>query len=144
MTRQLAMSGARVIGLDFSVKMIEKAGRNVPEASFINGDIATIRFNAKLAGVFAWDSLFHVPMEWQEAIVRKIIGLLGPDGVFLFTAGGDNRELVSDMFGRPFYYASLSANQYEKIMNEENCRVVFHDVDDPSGDGHRVICCRKN
>jgi trans-aconitate methyltransferase len=144
LTRQLAKSGAKVIGLDISAKMIEKARRNVPNASFRNGDMATIQFETKFDGVFAWDSLFHIPLEKQEEVIRKIIGWLNPNGVFLFTAGGNHGELVSEMFGTPFYYSSLSADQYENILEEENCRVIIHDIDDPSSDGHRVICCRKS
>lgn len=144
LTRQLAMSGAMVVGLDISSNMIEKARRNVPNASFMIGDIVTTQFESKFDGVFAWDSLFHIPLERQEEVIRKIIGWLKPNGVFLFTAGGGYGELVSEMYGKPFYYSSLSPDQYEKILAEENCRVIIHDLDDPSSAGHRVICCRKN
>lgn len=142
-TKRLAMSGAKVIGLDIATKMIERAKRNVPEATFIFGDVVTIRFESGFDGVFAWDSLFHLPLDRQEEVIRKITGWLNTDGLFLFTAGGSSGELVSEMFDVPFYYSSLSADQYEKILAEENCQVMFHDIDDPDGDGHRVICCRK-
>jgi trans-aconitate methyltransferase len=144
LTRQLAMSGAQVVGLDISSKMIEKARGNVPNASFMMGDIVTTRFETKFDGVFAWDSLFHIPLERQEEVIRKITGWLNPNGVLLFTAGGSHGELVSEMFGKPFYYSSLSCDQYENILADENCRVIINDIDDPSSAGHRVICCRKN
>jgi len=144
LTRLLASSGAQVIGLDISSKMIEKARANVPNASFIVGDIVTIRFETKFEGMFAWDSLFHLPLARQEEVIRKIVGWLDTNGVFLFTAGGNYGELVSEMFGVTFYYSSLSAEQYENILSEENCRVIIHEIDDPGSAGHRVICCRKN
>jgi SAM-dependent methyltransferase len=144
LTRRMAMSGANVVGLDISANMIEKARRNVPNVSFVNGDIVTIRFDTKFDGVFAWDSLFHIPLDKQEEVIRKIVRWLDTNGVFLFTAGGHEGELVSEMFGLPFYYSSLSAEQYEEILHEENCRVIIHDLDDPGSDGHWVICCRKN
>ena len=144
LTRLLASSGARVIGLDISPKMIEKARANVPNASFIVGDIVTARFEAKFEGVFAWDSLFHLPLARQEDVIRKIVGWLDSNGVFLFTAGGNYGEIASEMFEMTFYYSSLSAEQYENILAEENCRVLIHEIDDPGVAGHRVICCRKN
>ena len=144
LTRRLASSGARVVGLDISSTMIEKARENVLNADFMIGDIVTTRFDIKFEGVFAWDSLFHLPLARQEEVIRKIVGWLDTDGVFLFTAGGDYGELVSEMFGKTFYYSSLSAEQYENILAEENCRVIIHEIDDPGSAGHRVICCRKN
>jgi SAM-dependent methyltransferase len=143
LTRFLVSSGVKVLGLDISSKMIEKAKINVPQASFLVGDIINAKLENKFDGILAWDSLFHLPIEKQEKVIRKVIELLNPNGVFLFTAGGRYSELVSTMFGHDFYYSSLSSKQYEKIMNTENCQVIINEIDDPRSYGHRVICCRK-
>jgi SAM-dependent methyltransferase len=143
LARHLALSGAKVIGLDISTEMLKKARANVPNASFISGDILTARIEGRFDGVLAWDSLFHIPLEKQEEALRKVIGLLKPNGVFLFTTGGERGELVAEMFDREFYYSSLSVEEYENMLVTENCHVIISETDDPRSHGHRVICCRK-
>jgi len=143
LTKQLVLEGFNVIGLDIATEMIEKANRNVLEATFILGDIVSIEINRKFDGILAWDSLFHLPLENQEKVIRKIIGMLNIDGILMFTSGGQAGELVSSMFETEFYYSSLSVDHYERILIEENCEILFNEVDDSRSKGHRVICCRK-
>ncbi|MFD1673932.1 class I SAM-dependent methyltransferase [Alicyclobacillus fodiniaquatilis] len=144
LTRYLVSSGASVTGLDISAKMLEKARQMLPEVTFITSDITSCMINGNFDGVLAWDALFHIPLEKQIDTLKKVIRSLRPSGVALFTTGGHRGELVSEMFGQKFYYSSLSKRQYEDILAEENCQVLFNEVDDPSGHGHRVICCKKN
>ena len=143
LTRHLVSCGARVTGLDISAKMLEKARQEIPEATFIRSDITSCMMSGRFDGILAWDSLFHIPLEGQINTLKKVIGLLHPDGVALFTTGGQHGELVSEMFGQRFYYSSLSKRQYEDLLAEENCQVLYNEIDDPSGHGHRVICCKK-
>jgi len=143
LTKQLVKSGFQVIGVDISTEMIEKARRNVPEATFITGDIVSLVINRKFDGVLAWDSLFHLPLENQEKTIRKIIKMLNNDGILMFTTGGQAGELVSSMFDTEFYYSSLSMDHYERILVEEECEMLFNEIDDSRSKGHRVICCRK-
>lgn len=143
LTRHLVSSGAKVIGVDISGKMVEKARINVPNAFFVEGDITRIQMERKVDGILAWDSLFHLSFEEQEKVIRKVVGWLKLGGVFLFTTGGQAGELVSEMFGTDFYYSSLSVDSYERILINENCQVIINEIDDPSSHGHRVICCRK-
>ncbi|MFB5191378.1 class I SAM-dependent methyltransferase [Alicyclobacillus fastidiosus] len=144
LTRHLVSYGARVTGLDISAKMLEKARQIIPEVTFIRSDITSCMINSNFDGVLAWDSLFHIPLEKQINTLKKVIRLLRPNGVALFTTGGQHGELVSEMFGQKFYYSSLSKRQYEATLAEENCQVLYNEIDDPSGHGHRVICCKKN
>lgn len=143
LTKQLVKSGFQVKGVDISTEMIEKARRNVPEATFIIGDIISLEIDRKFDGILAWDSLFHLPLENQEKTLRKIIRMLNNDGILMFTAGGQAGELVSSMFDTEFYYSSLSEEHYERILIEEECEILFNEIDDSRNKGHRVICCRK-
>lgn len=93
LTRFLATSKLKVTGIDISSKMIEKAEMNVPFASFMKGDIITAGFENQFDGILAWDSLFHIPIEKQEMVIRKILALLKSNGVFLFTSGGTYGEI---------------------------------------------------
>lgn len=135
--------GSNVTGIDISYEMIQKAKTNVPGASIIEGDILTFAFEETFDGILAWDSLFHLPLDQQEQAIRKIASLLKPDGIFLFTAGGNEGELRSTMFDTEFYYSSLSPQKYESILANVNCKVFLNEIDDQFSHGHRVLMCRK-
>ncbi|NLW55639.1 MAG: class I SAM-dependent methyltransferase [Firmicutes bacterium] len=142
-TKQLVASGAKVYGLDISREMINKARKNVPGALFLRADVSRCEIERQFDAILAWDSLFHLPLDKQASTIRKITAWLAKDGVFLFTAGGGAGELRSTMHGVEFYYSSLSVEHYLQLLAENNCRVLFNELDDPSSHGHRVICCRK-
>jgi 2-polyprenyl-3-methyl-5-hydroxy-6-metoxy-1,4-benzoquinol methylase len=122
LTKQLVKSGFQVIGVDISTEMIEKARRNVHEATFITGDIVSLVINRKFDGVLAWDSLFHLPLENQEKTIRRIIKMLNNDGILMFTTGGQAGELVSSMFDTEFYYSSLSVDHITSASWLKNVR----------------------
>jgi 2-polyprenyl-3-methyl-5-hydroxy-6-metoxy-1,4-benzoquinol methylase len=144
LTKHLVSFGEEVTGIDISPEMVKKSRINIPNATFINADISTYKIDKKFDGILAWDSLFHIPLEKQEKIIRKLIGFLKTNGVLMFTTGGEHGELLSEMFGQTFYYSSLSEDQYIKILLQGNCEVIINEIDDPTSHGHRVICCRKN
>ncbi|MEA4822258.1 MAG: class I SAM-dependent methyltransferase [Erysipelotrichales bacterium] len=143
LTKSLVSPINDITGLDISFKMLDKAKVNVPNARFILGNILDARIERKFDGIFAWDSLFHIPLNNQEEVIIKVINWLNIGGIFLFTAGGENSELISKMFNEEFYYSSLSSKEYEKIIISNGCELVLNEIDDNSSRKHRVIICRK-
>jgi len=143
LSRQLVASGAGLFAIDISEKMLEIARANVPAAGYLRANIVDWAGNGRYDGIFAWDSLFHIPLERQRQTVHKALNWLRPGGVAMFTVGGRRGEIVSSMFGRSFYYSSLSAAEYEEAVQSAGCRLLFSEIDDPSGGGHRVVCCQK-
>lgn len=59
--------------------------------------------------ITAWDSIWHVPLKEQAALMRKLMGALEPGGIFIFSAGGldEAGEHVDAAMGIPVYYGSL-------------------------------------
>lgn len=143
LTKQLVANGAKVVAIDISESMIKKAEINVPEASCMKADVTEWDANQRFDGIFAWDSLFHIPLDKQLPVLQKILTWLHPEGVAMITVGGQRGEIVYDMFGRDFYYSALSNTEYKDIVRKAGCRLLFDEMDDPSSYGHRVICCKK-
>ena len=143
LTKSLVSPINDITGLDISFKMLDKAKVNVSNARFILGNILDVRIERRFDGIFAWDSLFHIPLNNQADVVIKVINLLNIDGIFLFTAGGKHSELISKMFNEEFYYSSLSSKEYENIITNNGCELVLNEIDDNSSKKHRVIICKK-
>jgi SAM-dependent methyltransferase len=103
----LTAAGYRVTGVDASPRMVEFAGRNVPQAEFHVGDAARCRLPGPFdAAVSTFDSLNHILVrEDLEAALRHTANSLRPGAPFAFdmlledayqTHWGESFALVRD------------------------------------------------
>jgi ubiquinone/menaquinone biosynthesis C-methylase UbiE len=81
--RQLVAEGCEVTCLDISPGMIELAQHNVPEASFVFGNVLDLPAEpARYDGVVAFFSLLNLPRTRIRQALRRIHSILIPDGWF--------------------------------------------------------------
>ena len=78
----------RVEGLDIAPRMIELAEQRHPGVTFHQTDVCAWEPPHRYDFVSAWDSVWHVPLDAQEAMLRKLCSALEPSGVLLTTTGG--------------------------------------------------------
>ena len=74
-------------GIDVSIEMIELARFNHPRHRFIHGDICSWQAADQYDLIFAWDSIFHLPLSMQESVVVKLCQLLTTDGLLMYSFG---------------------------------------------------------
>jgi len=83
-SKRLVNLGAQVIGVDFSRNSLEYAERYVPEAEFFCVDILKMKFeNCYFDGILEAGTLFHFEEDEQNKILRNIMNILKPEGIFL-------------------------------------------------------------
>lgn len=81
--RIMSEMGFKVIGVDFSKKLIEIAKREAPSVEFHVMDIDQLLFEASsFDGIWASASLLHIPKENISPILKKIRAILKPNGIF--------------------------------------------------------------
>ena len=101
-----------VTGVDISIRQIELARRNVPNARFINGDIAAFDFSRDSfdAAVGSY-SFIHIPRIEHASLFRKIASWLRPGGLLLANFGIGNCEIdyEEDWLGVPMFWSSFDA-----------------------------------
>src|ERR1041384_2544152 len=68
----LQRHGFAVEGLDVSERMIALARQRHPQVVFHHADICTWKLPRQYDFISAWDSIWHVPLERQEAVMEKI------------------------------------------------------------------------
>jgi SAM-dependent methyltransferase len=130
-------------GLDVSPAMIELARARDPDAVFHTADISTWEAPRQYAFITAWDSTFHLPLELQEPVLRKLCEALVPKGVILFTCGGgEPAEIQGSFEGQDFEYSTLGVEAFVRILQECGC-LCRHVEYDQFPENHVIIIGEK-
>lgn len=133
-TRIIADKGARVIGIDSSKKMIDKAKENCPDLEFHVGDGSDFHFQEKFDAVYSSATL-HWILEPEKA-AACIAGCLRHGGRFVAQFSGRGsvhsisnaaNEIVREKGGAPWKSALYlpSIGEYTAILEGCGLDVVF-------------------
>ena len=119
----LAAEGFAVEGLDVSVEMIRLARLGKPGVVFHHADICVWEPPRKYDFITAWDSLWHVPQDQQEPVLKKLCGALMSGGVLIWTTGGtEGPEAKRDsLLGVPLHYSVPGIPRTLQVMAEAGC-----------------------
>lgn len=125
--RLLEKEGFTPIGIDVSSEMLNIARRQHPDIEFIQADICALNLSEKYDFITAWDSIWHVPLAEQRALMTKIINSLNIGGIFIFSFGGTAEEgcHTDDFMGPEVYYSTLGINGFLTLFIELGC-VIRH------------------
>jgi SAM-dependent methyltransferase len=141
----LIKHGFQVEGIDVSERMIALARQSHPGLIFHHADICTWEFPRQYDFMSAWDSTWHLPLEAQEPVTRKICDALTPGGVYIFTTGGlDAPEEKSDSsMGPPVHYSVFGIPRTLALLSELGC-VCRHLEYDQYPEKHLYIIAQKS
>jgi SAM-dependent methyltransferase len=130
MTAALA-EGRRVSGVDISPAQIRLARRNVPAATFIEGDMTSVAFApASVDAVVAFYSLTHVPRTELAGLLERIRSWLRPGGIFIATMGveDDPGTVEADWLGVDMYFSHFGARRNRRLVEDAGFAVEQADV----------------
>lgn len=130
-------------GLDISPKMIELARLRYPEVVFHTADICEWEFPHTYAFISAWDSTFHLPIEAQKPVLRKLCAGLSAGGIFLFTCGGGEAgEITGAFWQQDFGYSTLGVERFVQLLHECGC-FIRHVEYDQHPENHVYVIAQK-
>jgi trans-aconitate methyltransferase len=86
LARDIAASGARVVGIDASAEMIEQARKAYPGIEFRVADARTFSFPYRFDAIFSNAALHWIPE--AERVLERISAALRPGGRFVAELGG--------------------------------------------------------
>ena len=120
----------KVTGVDISETQLDAARRNVPEASFVHGDLAQVDFPpASFDGVTAFYSISHVPREEHGPLFERVSRWLVPGGLFLATLGSnDDPGWMGDWLGQPMFFSSHDADVNRRLLRTADFDLLIDDV----------------
>lgn len=142
--RLLASHGYDVEGLDVSAKMIALARERDPNVTFHHADVCEWVPAKQYDFITAWDSIWHVPLDHSESVLRKLCGALAPGGVLIWTTGGlDGPDVKMDSaMGPPMYYSVLGIPKTLQTLAEAGC-VCRHMEYDQLPEKHLFLIAQK-
>jgi ubiquinone/menaquinone biosynthesis C-methylase UbiE len=136
-TRALA-ERFRVTGVDISTRQLEAARRNVPAATFIQGDFATLAFpDTSFDGITSFYAISHVPRSEHATVFRRVFRWLRPGGLFLAALGTeDSLDWIGDWLGEPMFFSSFDATENRRLLAAAGFDLLVADViDTPEPEG---------
>jgi SAM-dependent methyltransferase len=140
----LITQGFQVEAVDVSERMIGLAKQRHPNVAFHHADICQWNLPRRYDFILAWDSIWHIPLDEQTAVMQKICAGLAPHGVCLFTMGGLDQpgEKVDPCMGPPMYYSSLGIPKTLELLTQCGC-VCRHLEFDQYPEQHLYIIAQK-
>lgn len=137
----------RVIGVDLSGVQLGRAQRLVPDAAYVQADIATVAFrDGVFDAVVCLYALIHVPVDDHRAVLARTASWLRPGGVLMIITGHTATDSVErDWLGVPgatMYWSRADWATYRRWLDELGY-VLAHDefVAEDDG-GHHLAVAR--
>lgn len=138
----LERRGFLLTGIDVSEKMIKLAKANHPSLRFLHKDIGAWQPDNEYDYIYAWDSLFHLPLSMQKPVLTKLCNCLKEGGVLLYTFGGEEGEQTGTMQGNTFYYSSIGTNKNIQLLIENGLHIQHLEKDQYPEDHVYVIASK--
>ncbi len=133
-----------VEGLDLSGEMLRLASKRHPDITFHHADICTWNFPKQYDFISSWDSVWHVPLDSQADVLRKLCNGLNPGGILIYTTGNviEPEEVCNDCLGQPLYHAALGIPAILRLI-DESCCICRHQENDDWPDLHLYLIIQK-
>ncbi|XOV88081.1 MAG: class I SAM-dependent methyltransferase [Pseudomonadota bacterium] len=116
-------AGLTIHGIDVSAGMLAMARENDPEVTLLQADIVDWALPQSYEFITAWDSLWHVSLDSQTAVMSKLMANLPVGGVFIFSAGGldSASEHTDAAMGPEVYYSTLGIPETLRLVGACDC-----------------------
>jgi len=123
--------GLKIEGVDISGRMVELARMADPEVQLHHADICDWLPERTYRFISAWDSIWHVRLDRQRPLMRKLAAMLDIGGVMLFSAGGlDGPEEHTDSsMGPEIYYSTLGIPAILGELQDSGCALRHLEFD---------------
>ncbi|MEK7060553.1 MAG: class I SAM-dependent methyltransferase [Patescibacteria group bacterium] len=151
-SRYLLGKGLKVVGVDFSEKMVEIARREVPDATFRAADIKNLSVLAEsFDGILAQAVLLHIPKAEAGAVVKGLRDKL-TDGGYLYIAvkqkreGGKEEEILKeDDYGYEYerFFSYFTLPEIQKYVSNAGLEMCYENVALSGHTNWIQVICRK-
>lgn len=139
----------RLTGVDISEAQIVRALSNIPDASFVQGDLATVPFApGSFDAVLSFYTLEHVPRDEHADIFRMIHRWLAPGGLFLCSMeAADYDDLWGEWLGVPMFLSCFAPEITRRLLRETGFEILETAIEDQAESGtvipyHWILACR--
>ena len=119
----------KVVGIDFSDKLITAAKKVEPGVDYRVMDFENLNFsNGELDGVWANASLHHIPKSNLQTVLKKIHSILKDGGIFFIKMKHGDGEGIrkNEKFGKQLkrYFAFYKTDELNKLLEAAGFEVL--------------------
>lgn len=150
--RYLIDKGLKVLGIDFSEKMVEIARREVVGGEFLTMDLKNVhKIKQEFFGIFMQAVLLHIPKRELRGILRRILKKI-KNGGYLYIAvkekkpGGPEEEIKLEYdYGYSYkrFFSYFTPEEIEKHLSDLKMKIVFKIVKSSGGSRWIQIIAQK-
>jgi SAM-dependent methyltransferase len=130
--------GHHVTGVDASEYMIEMARQSFPEQIWAQQDFREYFTEQKFLGIVAWDSFFHLTQDDQRKMFKRFAEYAQSGTALMFSSGPAQGEAIGELGGEPLYHASLSAEEYQTLLQDNGFKLIKMIAEDVECTGHTI------
>lgn len=132
----LVRQGFDVTGVDQAEELLALARKRLPEGRWLRAQMETFEPDEEYDGAVVWDSLFHIPREHHEPILRSVLRSMRKGSRLILTVGGSDHPPFTDtMYGQPFFYDSHPPEAVLRILNSLGATVEYGEFINPPTSG---------
>jgi trans-aconitate methyltransferase len=140
--------GARVLGIDFSDKLLEIARQTAPAAEFRLLDLRDIRtLSEEFDGVFAQASLLHIPKTETFSVIEGMVSRLVPRGLLYIAVkaqrpGHPDEEIVTESdYGYDYerFFSYYTQDEMRGYVDRLGLSTIHADVSASTTDWMQII-----
>jgi SAM-dependent methyltransferase len=136
--RYLIDRGIGVVGVDASPSMIDLCRARFPDSEWLVIDMRELELERRFEGTLAWDSFFHLGIEDQREMLSRFARHARPGAPLMFTSGPAEGEAIGSCFGESLYHASLSIDEYQRLLRANGFVLKEQVTRDPECGDHTV------
>lgn len=135
--------GLDLTGVDAAAAMLAIARARYPDARWVHADMRALDLGEAFDGVIGWHSFFHLTPDEQPPVLARFAAHLKPGGALMLTVGPEAGEVTGTVGDDTVYHASLSPQEYARILGSLGIDVVAFVPADPECDGATILLARK-
>jgi SAM-dependent methyltransferase len=138
----LAAQGHAITGVDSSPAMLALCRQRFPTQRWLQADMRALQLGQTFLGLLAWDSFFHLAADDQRRMFAVFRAHARPGTVLMFTSGPAYGEAIGEFEGEPLFHASLSPDEYRRLLAQAGFEVLAYVPEDPACGRHTVWLAR--
>ncbi|HLX87424.1 MAG TPA: methyltransferase domain-containing protein [Acidimicrobiales bacterium] len=142
-SRMLVERGFAVTGVDISRVQVDRARRLVPQARFVQADMAEwVAEPASFDAIVNLYALIHVPIGDQLQLFPRMAAWLVPGGYLLAIVGTERWSGVEDYMGAPMFWDHADAGTYLDWFVGASLHPVWHRAVPEGSSSHTLVLAR--
>ncbi|MFX1576958.1 MAG: class I SAM-dependent methyltransferase [Promethearchaeota archaeon] len=140
----LVSKGFQVIGIDIAPGMLELARQQVPEGTFIEGDMTQLTFpDNSFDGIVSTFAIIHVPRDLHSAVYQNFYRVLKPGGILFFSTGPTEWEGTDEYLGTTMYWSHYDAETSLTYTKDAGFTILWEEIITRDGETHYWVLAQK-